>query len=198
MACFSFLSLFRCLFAVQWDFCLGIIPVHALCVNQCNPLSTALPHPFPLLCVAQQLLGCFIVSYSNTNTMFFHYYSLSFFPSFPPPLVSSTSPIFWVLHVLYIFICIYYIEENLVLNSCTHGCTCSTERLWDRLLQNIKGESEGPIACFFKEKQAPLMWKWCGIVFMQLDLLTSLPFGVLVGLFPGKTNDTVRPIFSGS
>jgi hypothetical protein len=29
---------FRCLFIVQWDFCLGIIPVHALWVSQCKPL----------------------------------------------------------------------------------------------------------------------------------------------------------------
>jgi hypothetical protein len=29
-------SLLRCLFIVQWDFCLGIIPVYVLCLSQSN------------------------------------------------------------------------------------------------------------------------------------------------------------------
>jgi hypothetical protein len=47
----SYPSLFRCLFVLQWDFCLGIIPVHVLCLSQSNPSSTALPCPFLLSCV---------------------------------------------------------------------------------------------------------------------------------------------------
>jgi hypothetical protein len=44
------LSLFRWLFIGQWDFCLSIIPIHALCLSQCNPLPcTSLVSPHPVL-----------------------------------------------------------------------------------------------------------------------------------------------------
>jgi hypothetical protein len=42
-------SLFRCLFAVQWGFYLGILPINILCLSQFNPPSilflTLFPHP---------------------------------------------------------------------------------------------------------------------------------------------------------
>jgi hypothetical protein len=38
----SCLSLLRCLFVVQWDFCLGVIPAHGLYLSQCNPLHCEL------------------------------------------------------------------------------------------------------------------------------------------------------------
>jgi hypothetical protein len=41
--------LFRCLFIVQWDFCLAIVLVQALYLRQCNPspwyFLALFPHP---------------------------------------------------------------------------------------------------------------------------------------------------------
>jgi hypothetical protein len=73
MTCFSFYSsFFRCLFIVQWNFCLGIIPVYVLCLSQYNPTSIALSHLLlPLFCVVTQSLLCFIVSWSYKYVMYF-------------------------------------------------------------------------------------------------------------------------------
>jgi hypothetical protein len=50
-AFYSSSSLFRCLSVDQWDFCLGIISLHTLCLSQCNPTPLYFLIPFPLSCV---------------------------------------------------------------------------------------------------------------------------------------------------
>jgi hypothetical protein len=44
-------SLFGCMFIIQWNFCFGIIPVHALCSSHCNLLHCTSSHfsPYPVL-----------------------------------------------------------------------------------------------------------------------------------------------------
>jgi hypothetical protein len=51
--------MFRCLFIVQWDFCLSIIPVHALCLHQSKspPLLFFTISPF---FVVEQFTVCFL------------------------------------------------------------------------------------------------------------------------------------------
>jgi hypothetical protein len=44
-------SLFIYLLTVQWDFCLGILPAHVLCLSQSK---VNLPPSLPLSCVVQQ------------------------------------------------------------------------------------------------------------------------------------------------
>jgi hypothetical protein len=43
-------SLFRSLFIVHWDFCLGTIPINTLCLSQCNPLHCTSSPFSPILC----------------------------------------------------------------------------------------------------------------------------------------------------
>jgi hypothetical protein len=79
----SYTSLFRCLIIVQWNFCPGIILVHALC-------STALLALIPLFCVVQQFFSVF------------HYVLLLFF--FSSALSLHYNFHIWV-HVLYVIVC---------------------------------------------------------------------------------------------
>jgi hypothetical protein len=97
--------LFRYLFVFQWGFCLGILPVNILCLDQSNPLTT-FPCLVPctlycstvfsvLFCLVLTQMWC-ISLYSLCIILFLFSSSLS--------LLSHSN--FWK-HVLYIFICIY-------------------------------------------------------------------------------------------
>jgi hypothetical protein len=91
-------SLFKCLFIFQWDFCLGIIPVHALCLSQCNPLHcTSSPFP-PILCCLT-VFPCVLLLHRCDAFIIIHCLS---------SLGLLYQSHFWV-HVLYIFVCIYNI-----------------------------------------------------------------------------------------
>jgi hypothetical protein len=84
--------------------CLGILPINVLYLKKSNPLYYSFL-PFPLPCIIQQFSMRFIVSCSHTDVKCFNIiHFLSFFSSFPPPLVSSNSPttgnMFW-------YMCIY-------------------------------------------------------------------------------------------
>jgi hypothetical protein len=71
-------SLFRFLFIVQWDFCLGILPVHALCLSQYNSPPLYFLTIFPLSCVVQWFPVWFVVSCSYMDVIRFiivHYLS---------------------------------------------------------------------------------------------------------------------------
>jgi hypothetical protein len=73
----SCLSLFGCLFVVQWDFCLGIISVHVLCLSQ----SSHPPLHFLTLSPILYCLTVFIVAFLcliATQMWFIHYHSVSF------------------------------------------------------------------------------------------------------------------------
>jgi hypothetical protein len=95
--------LFRWLFVGQWDFWLCIISVHALCLSQCNPLNICTSSPFPLICVVFSMFPCVLFLH---RCDVFHYYSPSFFPSFPHPLVFFTTPTFWYMLCINFYICI--------------------------------------------------------------------------------------------
>jgi hypothetical protein len=99
---YSCISLFRCLFNGQWNFCLGIIPVHALCLFQCNPspLHFLVLLPYPVLTVFS-LFPCILFLH---RCDIFHYHLLFFFPSFPSYLVSSTSPNFGYIFCMYLHV----------------------------------------------------------------------------------------------
>jgi hypothetical protein len=97
-------SLFRCLFIVQWEFCLSLLPVNITCLSQSSLPSlvflTLFPHPVlfsSFQCVSLCLIPTHII---------IHF--LSFFPSFPPPLVSPNSSAFGNMFYMYLyaFICI--------------------------------------------------------------------------------------------
>jgi hypothetical protein len=78
---FSCSSLFWYLFVVQWDFCLGVIPImYCAWVNITLLHCTSLPFP-PILC--QQFSVCFLVSCSYTDVMYFIIHHLSFFLFLP-------------------------------------------------------------------------------------------------------------------
>jgi hypothetical protein len=85
-------SLFRCRVILQWDFCLDIIPVLALCLSLTSLHYTFLPLS-PILCCST-VFSMFLCVLFLHRCDVLHYYSLSFFPSFPPPFVSSTSSTF--------------------------------------------------------------------------------------------------------
>jgi hypothetical protein len=95
-------SLLSCLFIIQWDFCIDIIPIHALCLSQCNspPLHFLILSPIH---VVQQFSVCFVLSFFYTGVM---YFIIIHFLSFSLSLLYKSH--FWV-HVLYIFLCIYNI-----------------------------------------------------------------------------------------
>jgi hypothetical protein len=70
-------SLFGCLFVGQWGFCLGFIPVNALCLSQCNPLHcTSWPFPFYLCC--STVFSVFHCVWFLLRCDIFHRHSLSF------------------------------------------------------------------------------------------------------------------------
>jgi hypothetical protein len=101
----SYPSLFICLLVGQWGFCHGFIPEYVLCLSQYKPLHcTSLPFSPYLHCstVFSMLAYCLAPTYDG-----FHYYLLSFFPSFTLPLVSSTSPTFGYMLCIYFYVCMY-------------------------------------------------------------------------------------------
>jgi hypothetical protein len=60
------LQCFKSLFVVQWEFCLDILPVNILYLNQPNPFHT-LSCPFTSTLIVQQFSVWFIVSCSYTQ-----------------------------------------------------------------------------------------------------------------------------------
>jgi hypothetical protein len=96
----------KCLFIVQWRFCLSILLVNILCFNQSNTFCYS-SSPYILCCWT--VFSMFCVSCSYTDVIYFNIIHVLTFFSFPPPLVSSGSPSSG--NVLYIFICVY--------NACT-------------------------------------------------------------------------------
>jgi hypothetical protein len=77
------LSLFRSLFIVQWDFCLGILPVNVLSLSQSN-LPLLLPQPFPTIlycssfqCVLLHLVPTQMWCFPLLFTIFLSFFSSS-------------------------------------------------------------------------------------------------------------------------
>jgi hypothetical protein len=60
-------SLFRCPFINQRDFCLGFIPVHALCLRQCKPppLHFLTLFPYPVLFNSFQHVSLCLLPYTD-------------------------------------------------------------------------------------------------------------------------------------
>jgi hypothetical protein len=108
-------SLFRCLFIVQWNFCLGILPVCIVLKLIYTPklhFHTLFPHPM----LFNSFHGfCFILFLHRYDV--FHYCSLSVLPSFLPPLVSSTSPTFGYVFCVYFYVFIILFVFDLGLYS---------------------------------------------------------------------------------
>jgi hypothetical protein len=96
-------SLFRCLFIVQWDFCLGIVPVHALCLSQYNPLH-CISFPFPLSCLVEQFSVCFFVSCSHTDVRYLIIICYLPFLCFLLPWSPLPVP---VLDTCFVYLCVY-------------------------------------------------------------------------------------------
>jgi hypothetical protein len=96
-------SLFKSLLVVQWGFCLSILPVNILCLNQSTPPLLFLPF-FSQPCNFQQFSVCFILSCSYTDVVYFIIHSLSFFSYFPPFLVSSNSPTLGNMFCIYLYV----------------------------------------------------------------------------------------------
>jgi hypothetical protein len=101
-------SLFRCLLVVQWDFCLGFIPVHALYLSQCNPLhctSSPFPHPvlFHFILFLHDVTYFFIIRYLS-----FLRFLLPWSP-LPVPLWDTCSVCVCVCVCVWIYIYIYMI-----------------------------------------------------------------------------------------
>jgi hypothetical protein len=81
-------SLFRYLFIFWWGFWLGILPVNRLCLSQSNPLDCfSSPFSPTLYCSTVFSMCCCVLFLHRCDV--FCYYSLLFFSSFAPPLVSS-------------------------------------------------------------------------------------------------------------
>jgi hypothetical protein len=104
MICFSFLS-----FIVWVSVCcsVGFLPWYYTCT--CIVLKSLSLPPLHLLTLSS-VLCCLIVFSIFLCILFlyrcdvFHYSSLSFFPSFPPLLVSSTSPTFRYMFCIYFYV----------------------------------------------------------------------------------------------
>jgi hypothetical protein len=109
---------FKCVFIAKWEFCLGILPVNVLCLNQSNP-STTLPHP-TLYCSAVFSVFCCVLSLCSCDV--FHYYPFSIFLFFflPPPLDSFNSPTFGNVFYIYLYLCITMIVFILDVSSVFH------------------------------------------------------------------------------
>jgi hypothetical protein len=93
-----------CLLVIQWTFCLGILPINVLFLNQFNPLhySFLTFSPYTVLFNSFQ---CVSLSCSHTDVMYFIItHPVSFFPSFPPPLVSYSSPTFGSMFCIYLYV----------------------------------------------------------------------------------------------
>jgi hypothetical protein len=72
--------MFRCLFIVQCDFCLDIIPVNVLCISQSKPLHCT-SSPFPPSCVVPEFSMNFVHSCCYTDVKYLinvHYFSFLF------------------------------------------------------------------------------------------------------------------------
>jgi hypothetical protein len=93
--------------------CLAILSVNMLYFNP--PLLLFLTTLFPLS-FKYKFSICFIVSFSYTDVIYFSFiHALSFFSFFPPPLVSSNSPVFG--NMLCVYKCIYE-------NACIYNWIC--------------------------------------------------------------------------
>jgi hypothetical protein len=105
------LSFVKCLFIGQWDFCLCIIFIHALCLRQFNHPSSTFAHPFPPFCFFKLCSAYFLVSCSYTDVKhLFVFCYLSFLLFLLPGVLYQYH--FWI-HALYIFLCI----SNYILHS---------------------------------------------------------------------------------
>jgi hypothetical protein len=112
--------LFRCVFIVQWDFCLGISPVHALCLSQSNSLHCT-SSPFPPILYCLSFSDGFLILFLHKCDVA-HYYLLSFFPHFPPTVVSSTSPTF--VYTFCIFLYVYTHIQCIYTYICVYNIAC--------------------------------------------------------------------------
>jgi hypothetical protein len=91
MTCFSFLSVSSlgvCLL-FSGGFALMLYLLHALYLSQCNPLHCTFSPFSSILCLTLCCMLPFALFLYRCDVH--HNYSLSFFPSFPSPLVYSTS-----------------------------------------------------------------------------------------------------------
>jgi hypothetical protein len=102
-----------CLYVVQWNFCLGIIPLHALCLGQCNPLHFLPLFPHPVLFNSFQSVSLYLVPIERDVL----YFNIICYISFLLFLLSWSSLSHCWIHVVslslymytYIFLSIIYI-----------------------------------------------------------------------------------------
>jgi hypothetical protein len=73
---YSHTSWFRCLFVVQWKFCIGILPVNFLCLSQSPPLLFLTLFPHPVLFNSLQRVSLYPLP--TQMAVFYYYYFLSF------------------------------------------------------------------------------------------------------------------------
>jgi hypothetical protein len=99
--CFSIFQQFRWLFIVQWDFCLDIISVHALCLSHVAPPQHFLTFSLHSVLTVISVFPC-VLFLHRCDVLY--YYSLSFFSSFSSSLVSSTSPTFGYMFSIYLYV----------------------------------------------------------------------------------------------
>jgi hypothetical protein len=106
----SYPSLFWYLLIVQWNFCFGITTVHVLCLSQYNTALLTSWSFLPMLCCLT-VFSVFPCVLFLQRCDVFHYCSLSFFPSFPPSFVSSTSLTFGYMLCIcfYIYIMLAFV-----------------------------------------------------------------------------------------
>jgi hypothetical protein len=96
----SYPPLFKCLLVVQWEFCLGILPVNIFFYSQSNPpplLFLTLPSHPVLLKNFSVSSSCSYICISVLFTIF-----ISFCPSH---LASSDSPTFRNMFCIYLYVC---------------------------------------------------------------------------------------------